>query len=252
MISPSTAPDLAIVGVGVRTVSFLSFKVYSAAAYVNDYTLKRLRTVPGWTSYDPAQMATEGEKLVQSVLDVPTAMAIRIGEYRGTRWGVVLTTAVCGSSRPSRHSSPPMMSYSHAVPVRNTDFNHLRDGFTRTLLQRLKEARVEGKVTEKDEIGINEGLQRLKAAFPLGSVPKGKELLVVRSPDSVLYLEYEGNIVGTVPNKWIADNMILAYFSKTPISPPVSAVVNVTDAKLRDSAAEGFNQYYKMAWYAPK
>lgn len=44
--SPST--PLTLIGLGVRTVSFLSVRVYSAAFYVEDRTLKQLHHVPGW------------------------------------------------------------------------------------------------------------------------------------------------------------------------------------------------------------
>jgi len=79
-LTPSSAPELALVGVGVRTVSFLSFKVYSAGFYANDYTLKRLRSVPGWDKFEPTQFAGPGgEELVQKLMDLPTAVAVRIG-----------------------------------------------------------------------------------------------------------------------------------------------------------------------------
>lgn len=46
-LSSSTTP-LTLVGVGVRKVSFLKVKVYSAGFYVDKSTLKTLSTVPGW------------------------------------------------------------------------------------------------------------------------------------------------------------------------------------------------------------
>lgn len=67
----------------MRTVSFLSFKVYSAAFYANDVVLKRLGSLPGWAGFAPENLAgAEGEKYVQALLDAPTAVAVRIGEWR--------------------------------------------------------------------------------------------------------------------------------------------------------------------------
>lgn len=94
-LSPSSAPQLALIGVGVRTVSFLSFKVYSAGFYANDFSLKRLRSLPSWAAYDPATLS---EEQVQALLDIPTAVAVRIGEYKYTSSSASL--AVRESSSP--------------------------------------------------------------------------------------------------------------------------------------------------------
>lgn len=81
VLTPASAPALALVGVGVRTVSFLRMKVYSAGFYVDDYTLKRLGSLPGWKGYTPAELqGPDAQALVQSVLDAPAACAVNISE----------------------------------------------------------------------------------------------------------------------------------------------------------------------------
>lgn len=66
-------------------------------------------------------------------------------------------------------------------------------------------------------------------------MPKGREMLLVRSADGFLHIEYDGRILGSVRDKWMADNMMLAYFDYiNPISQP-----------LRDSAAVGFEGWAK-------
>jgi hypothetical protein len=197
-LRPASAPALALVGVGVRTVSFLRMKVYSAGFYVDDYTLKRLPSLPGWAGYEPAALqGPEAETMVQAVLDAPAACAVNV------------------------------------IPVRNTDFGHLRDGLTRTLLGRQKMARHRGELTAEDDERLAGAMQEFKAIFPGGSVPKGKSLVLVRSADGHLHIEYEGRVLGKVANKWMADNLIKAYFNTaSPISPA-----------LRDSVAEGLAKY---------
>lgn len=112
-----------------------------------------------------------------------------------------------------------------AVPVRNTDFAHLRDGFTRTLLARQRTQRQAGTLSPDKDEAITTAIQQLKSLFPAGSVPKGRELVIVRTPDEQLAVEYEGKVMGRVADAWVADNMVLAYFdAKSPISPPVSLV----------------------------
>ena len=46
-VSTPSSP-LTLVGLGVRTVSFLSVRVYSAGFYVEDRALDQLHHVPGW------------------------------------------------------------------------------------------------------------------------------------------------------------------------------------------------------------
>lgn len=110
------------------------------------------------------------------------------------------------------------------VPVRNTDFAHLRDGLTRTLLQRQRVQRSAGQLTPDDDTRLDSAIQVFKTVFPVGSVPKGKQLVLVRSADGFLHIEYQGKILGSVHDKWMADNVMLAYFDYiSPISPAVSA-----------------------------
>ena len=45
----STTTPLTLVGLGVRTVSFLSVRVYSAGFYVEDESIKTLHDIAGWT-----------------------------------------------------------------------------------------------------------------------------------------------------------------------------------------------------------
>jgi hypothetical protein len=45
-------------------------------------------------------------------------------------------------------------------------------------------------LSEEDEVRIGESLQKLKALFPAQSVPKGKALVLLRTPTG-LTVEYE-------------------------------------------------------------
>ncbi|KAL1406097.1 Altered inheritance of mitochondria protein 18 mitochondrial [Vanrija albida] len=200
-LEPAAAPALALVGVGVRTVSFLRMKVYSAGFYVDDYTLKHLGRLPGWADFSATELqGDKSEALVGALLAAPAACAIRI------------------------------------VPVRNTDFGHLRDGLTRTLLARQKAARARGELTPEDDEKLSVATQQLKGLFPAGSVPKGKQLLLVRSADGKLFAEYDGRVLGTVHNQWVADNMMLAYFANKDVISPA----------LRDDSAHGFEYWLKQ------
>ena len=55
-------------------------------------------------------------------------------------------------------------------------------------------ARKSNSITEEDEVRIGESLQKLKGLFPAQSVPKGKALVLLRTPTG-LTVEYEVRFV---------------------------------------------------------
>lgn len=129
------------------------------------------------------------------------------------------------------------------VPVRNTDFAHLRDGFTRAIQQRRKNQRKAASEEQRsqsaeDQEAVEEALaeatQRFKESFPKTSLKKGEELdIVLRSTSAGggvdVALEHKGEILGRVPydprgrNVDIARLLLGAYLAEKD---PVSAVVS--------------------------
>lgn len=82
---PSSCKSLHLVGLGVRTVSFLRIQVYVAGLYIDSSALNKLSSIEGWNGYDRAWMMDSkeqhsGEKLVGALLDQGITCAIRIGE----------------------------------------------------------------------------------------------------------------------------------------------------------------------------
>ncbi|KAN0064883.1 hypothetical protein ACQY0O_001940 [Thecaphora frezii] len=182
---PAGTGKLKLVGLGVRTVSFLRVRVYVAALYVDESKLQQLAKEGGF-----AGNATSVEERVRMLVDQGAACAIRI------------------------------------VPVRSTDFAHLRDGFVRALQGRLKKAIkasniASGSATEE---AFSNGITEVKDCFPRGSVPKGSALDLVLVPSftgSSLNFEYDGKVFGSVKASdsaqgfTIARELALAYFSET-------------------------------------
>ncbi|RXK37137.1 hypothetical protein M231_05588 [Tremella mesenterica] len=206
------SPPLSLVGVGVRKVSFLRIQVYSAGFYLDEKVANSLRSVKGWSTFTAQHLLTppvpasedlesprlSGEGLVRTLLDSGATCAVRI------------------------------------VPVRNTDFGHLRDGFTRALTARQKLARKSGQLTDADEDRVAVSMHQFKTIFPAGSVPKGKSLVLYRSP-SGLTLEYEGRALGTVNDSWVGTEMMLAYFADKDVISP----------KLKEDVARGLEERMK-------
>jgi hypothetical protein len=82
---PSSCGKLHLVGLGVRTVSFLRVKVYVAGLYMDSNALSKLDSIDGWKGFEAAWMLDSkeehsGEKLIAALLDHGITFAIRIGE----------------------------------------------------------------------------------------------------------------------------------------------------------------------------
>jgi hypothetical protein len=72
------------------------------------------------------------------------------------------------------------------VPTRPTDGAHLRDGWTRAVVARTAQ------LPEAEQAAVAGALDELRAIFVRGSVPKGKDLVLVRrGSDKALVLEYD-------------------------------------------------------------
>ena len=153
---PST---LRLVGLGVRTVTFLRMQVYVAGVYVDERAVSEPHAAP----------AAELEPLFAQWLERGVPCAVRI------------------------------------MPVRGTDFGHLRDGLVRAVNVRAREARKAGSayaLTDVAEARLADNIGALKQLFPRGSVPKGHllDLVVWRAAGGAytLALAYDEQRLGTV------------------------------------------------------
>ncbi|MCJ1432250.1 Altered inheritance of mitochondria protein 18 mitochondrial [Xylographa pallens] len=160
-----------LVGLGIRTVSFLSIQVYVVGLYIatSDIATLQARLVRAAASTETASTLVAGEKeeLRQALLD-----PLRSEEL----WDGVLKQ---GGIR----------SVLRIVPTRNTDFGHLRDGWVRGITARSQ--RPAGGERFEDE-GFGEAVGRFKALFGRGGVGKGKALMLERMGDGVLGAWVEG------------------------------------------------------------
>lgn len=202
---------LRLVGLGVRTVTFLRMKVYVAALYVDEAALQRLPRAPAGAPLDL-------EACVAHLLESGVTCAVRV------------------------------------LPVRSTDFAHLRDGLVRSIHARAKEARTGAGREALDadaDAALTKSVLAFKAAFPRGSVARGRPLdLVVqrvdRTPHYALSLQVDGREIGTHtsgsaaptaaaparPTFTLPVGLLLAYVSeRSNISPALRASVYETLAE---------------------
>jgi len=167
-----------LIGFGVRTVSFLKMHVYVVGLYMRSEDLGSLKQLKGWKNFDKKEFLKNRE-LAEQLLDQPYEMSVRI------------------------------------VSARNTNTQHLRDGFVRLLLQRMKSQ----SLSEKEEKEILEGMQQFKANFTSMKVKKHAVFVFTKTTDGNLEMSYEDKHLGTVNNKWISKNFFMSYLEpKAPSS----------------------------------
>ncbi len=150
-----------LIGLGIRTVSFLGVQVYVVGMYVATDDIAALQQALIKQIDKSASSLVKGEKEeLKKLLYDPE---------EGTRiWSEVLKDA-------------GIRTLVRIVPTRNTDFGHLRDAWVRSVTKRATE--------NKEEYGdeaFGKGVVELKALLSRGSIPKGKELLLSRNKQGKL------------------------------------------------------------------
>jgi hypothetical protein len=171
-ITASTAhgatTEYTLVGLGVRTVTFVNLQVYLVGYYVATADIAALQNAltkkvnPIATTLVPG----EREELRAALLDP--------AESEKT-WDELLAHGV------------PARSAFRVIPVRDTDFHHLRDGFVRAIQARAPALSGQG----VDDDAFGEAMRQFRGVFNRGSVPKQKELLLVRDETGKLSIAYD-------------------------------------------------------------
>lgn len=190
-----------LVGLGVRTVSFLGIEVYVVGMYIATDDIAALqqnlikKIAPGASTL----VAGEKDDLRKKLFDAEQSEEI---------WSDVL-----------KNSSARTLI--RIVPTKNTDFHHLRDAWVRHLTARAR--------SDKEEFGdekFGASVNEFKALFNRGNVPKGKELLLSRDKQGKFVAWYDDGKVGAqrlgqVLDERISRGLWLNYLSgKTVASEP--------------------------------
>jgi len=155
-----------LVGLGIRTVSFLGIEVYVVGMYVATEDIAALQQAL-IRKIDPVAstlVAGEKEKLRGMLFHA---------EESTTVWNDVLREA-------------GLKTLIRIVPTRNTDFHHLRDAWVRGLT-----AKAQGNREEYGDEAFGKSVGEFKQLFNRGSVPKQKELLLSRDQKGKLAVWYD-------------------------------------------------------------
>lgn len=209
---PSATADTeyTLVGLGTRSVSFLGINVYVVGYYIATADIAELqaRLVRRVNPIASTLVSTEKDDLRAKLLDPVEGEAI---------WDELLRSGV------------PARSCVRVVPVRDTDFPHLRDGFVRAIKPRTQDA--------KDE-QFGEAMREFQRIFTRGKVKQKKELLMLRDRDGRLTMVYddlkpEEQVLGSVDDERISRALWMNYL----------AGKNVASEEVRKSIVNGIMEF---------
>ncbi|KAI5965153.1 AIM18 [Candida pseudojiufengensis] len=195
--------DYTLLGHGVRSVTFISFKVYGIAIYIANSDLSKTQKILKeyeLNNPDPEHKSLnnpkESDQIIESLLNHNIRFLIRLS------------------------------------PVRNTDFNHLKDGLIKSILAFPNSKNLKSE--------LNPGLEELRNVFSKtrGSVPKDDLLVmeILKNGElAITYLNQKKDKVkelGVVENPLIGKILMQQYLSsKKPLS-----------ESLKNSCIDGLNE----------
>ncbi|OTB02621.1 hypothetical protein M426DRAFT_194926 [Hypoxylon sp. CI-4A] len=163
--------EYTLVGLGVRTVSFLSIQVYMVGYYIATQDIAAIQSllVKEINPIATTLVSNEKDELRKALLD----------PERGEKlWNDILQRV-----RPR--------SLFRVVPVRDTDFHHLRDGFVRAIT-----ARSQSNSREYGDEEFGNAMKEFRGLFNRGKVPKGREMLLVRDAQGRLTITFDDGKTG--------------------------------------------------------
>lgn len=205
--------EYTLVGLGVRTVTFIGIQVYMVGYYIatQDIAAIQARLVKDINPIATTLIASEKDALRQALLD----------PARGEQ----LWNSILQEIRPR--------SVFRIVPVRDTDFHHLRDGFVRAIT-----ARSQGNNAEFADEDFGVAMKDFKALFNRGKVPKSRELLLCRDTAGRLSVTYDDGktgmgTIGRVTDERISRLLWLNYL----------AGKNVASEPARENIVQGIMEF---------
>ncbi|PKS11096.1 hypothetical protein jhhlp_002857 [Lomentospora prolificans] len=190
--------EYTLVGLGVRTVTFLSIQVYVVGFYVATSDIATLQ------NYLVKKVNSLATTLVTGEKDELRAALLNPTEGEET-WNTLL-----------RESG--VRTALRIAPVRDTDFPHLRDGFIRAIT-----ARSQSNPAYADE-AFGTAIRSFKNLLQRGKVPKNRELLLCRDAAGKLIVIYDdktdaGRVeIGRVEDERVSRLLWLNYLAGSKVA----------------------------------
>ncbi|EAS32682.1 uncharacterized protein CIMG_03706 [Coccidioides immitis RS] len=203
--------DYYLLGLGIRTVSFLNIQVYVVGFYIAASDMATLQQRLVREAASPSISGVPNETAVTATSLVPKERedlkkALLDPEQGEEVWNQILKE---GGIRTAIR----------IVPTRNTDFLHLRDGWVRAITGRAQRANVRAKAlatkehdahpqSEFADDSFGEAMGDFKALLGGGgggrkSVPKGQTLLLLRDKVGALEILYQPG--DAKPSVWLGE-----------------------------------------------
>jgi hypothetical protein len=192
--------EFTLVGLGTRTVTFLGFEVYVVGFYVATQDVEKLQRylVKKINPLATTLIPSEKEDLRKALQDATE------GEET---WNLILKDAGCRSAF-------------RIIPVRDTDFPHMRDGLVRAV-----QARSARNPDYNDE-AFGEAMKHFKVLFQRGQVAKKNELLFVRDAAGKMTITYNDStrkepvktVLGTVDDERLSRLLWLNYLAGNKVA----------------------------------
>ncbi|CAI7620559.1 unnamed protein product [Penicillium crustosum] len=189
-LAPSTGEEYQLLGLGIRTVSFLSVQVYVVAIHPPTPGADADAAISGaGASAATSLVPPERQQLKELLLDA---------ERGDAAWSAII-------------KDNGIRTAFRIVPTRNTDFMHLRDGWVRGITARAQAKKAAGLGEFQDE-SFGSSMNDFKAVFGSGkgkSVPKGQTLVLMRDAHGALDALFQPG--ANKPVKWmgrVADERI--------------------------------------------
>lgn len=201
-VSTSDGDEYQLLGLGIRSVSFLSIQVYVVGLYVAKSDITELqqrlvRTAVHPPSNDPAAISGAGADAATSLVPPERQQLKELlldPETGDAAWSAII-------------KDDGIRTAFRIVPTRNTDFMHLRDGWVRGITARAQAKKPAPGSTEMGEFQDKEfgtSMNDFKAVFGGGqrkNVPKGQTLVLLRNAQGALDALFQPD--PTKPMNWM-------------------------------------------------
>ncbi|KAJ5584773.1 uncharacterized protein N7459_004573 [Penicillium hispanicum] len=227
-LSTTGGDEYQLLGLGIRTVSFLSIQVYVVGLYVAKADITELQ-----------------QRLVRAAIHPPAAASEAVTAVSGT--GANAATSLVPPERqqlkdllldPERGDAvwtailkeDGIRTAFRIVPTRNTDFMHLRDGWVRGITGRAQQKKPAPGAAEPGEFqdaSFGTSMNDFKAVFGGGqrkNVPKGQTLVLLRNAHGALDALFQPDpeqpfqLMGRVADERISRLVWLNYLAGKTVS----------------------------------
>lgn len=195
--------DHQLIGFGTRTVTFLKVGVYGLGIYINKDDIAQLPKI-----LDSKFLSSFYEK-IGGDLELTHRQKLELALQDPEISSILIENLLNSQIRFT----------AKIVPLRNTDFNHLRDGLIKSIMACPKSKQI---LAENDDLLPN-GLDELRRAFGArrGSCPKGQSLYLEVLKDQsmvVRYRETKNNelkdfVLGEVKEPLVSKLLFMQYLS---------------------------------------